>query len=123
MKFGRADSLRDRAYELLIIRGRQFESSTTNTMITTYLDSAFAVDSLGLSELKNTVLEVALIGGAGLFWIAALPFVALSLMLVKIWDTVKAVASGAPVRPNPLILRRGLVRNGLTLRSRRTAGI
>ena len=77
-------------------------------MITTYSDSAFAVDSLGLSELKNTVLEVALIGGAGLFWIAALPFVALSLMLVKIWDTLKAVASGAPVRPNPLILRRGI---------------
>ena len=111
------------AYELLITRGRQFEASTINTMITTYSDSAFAVDSLGLSELKNTVLEVALIGGAGVFWIAALPFVALSLMLVKIWDTVKAVASGAPVRPNPLILRRGLVRNGLTLRSRRTAGI
>jgi uncharacterized membrane protein YqjE len=92
-------------------------------MITTYSDSAFATNSLDLNELKSTSLEFALMAGAGLFWIAALPFVALSLMAVKIWDTLKALMSGAPLRPNPLILRRGLIRSGLTVRSRRTARI
>ncbi|MDQ3546801.1 MAG: hypothetical protein M3429_09870, partial [Verrucomicrobiota bacterium] len=62
--------------------------------------------------------------GAAIFWIAALPFVAFSLMAVKIWDTLMALVSGSTVRPNPLILRTGLAKSGLTLRnSARTARI
>ena len=91
-------------------------------MTTTFSDSALAPHSFGLSELKAALLEPALIAAAAIFWVAALPFVALSLMFVKIWDTLKAIGSGATVRPNPLILRRGLAKSGPTVRSpRRTA--
>lgn len=93
-------------------------------MITTYSDSTLTTQSFGLSELKTALLEPALIVGAAIFWVAALPFVALSLMGIKIWDTLKALASGATVRPNPLILRTGLAKSGLTVRSSaRTARI
>ena len=93
-------------------------------MITTYSDSALTTQSFGLSELKTTLLEPALVVGAALFWVAALPFVALSLMGVKIWDTLKALGSGSSVRPNPLILRTGLAKSSITVRnSARTARI
>ncbi|MEO5717790.1 MAG: hypothetical protein ABIR29_04370 [Chthoniobacterales bacterium] len=93
-------------------------------MITTYSDSALTPQAAGLSELKTVLLEPALLVGAAIFWVAALPFVALSLMGVKIWDTLKALGSGATVRPNPLILRTGLAKSPLTVRnSARTARI
>ncbi len=93
-------------------------------MITTYSDSALHTQSFGLTELKTALVEPALIVGAAIFWIAALPFVALSLMAVKIWDTLKALGSGSSVRPNPLILRTGLSKSSLTVRnSARTARI
>ncbi len=93
-------------------------------MITTYSDSALPTQSLAFTQLKTALLEPALMVGAVIFWVAALPFVALSLMGVKIWDTLKALGSGSSVRPNPLILRTGLAKSGLTLRSSaRTARI
>lgn len=93
-------------------------------MTSTFSDSALEPHSFGLSELKTVLLEPALIAAAAIFWVAALPFVALSLMFVKIWDTLRAIGSGVSVRPNPLILRRGLAKSGLTVRnSRHTAQI
>lgn len=86
-------------------------------MITTYSDSAFTTQSFDSSELKTVLLEPALMVGAAIFWVAVLPFVALSLMGIKIWDTLKALGSGSSVRPNPLILRTGLAKSGLTARS------
>ncbi|MGI8891764.1 MAG: hypothetical protein ACR2G0_13415 [Chthoniobacterales bacterium] len=86
-------------------------------MITTYHDSVLSSDSsFGLAEWKTALVQPFLMVGAACFWIAALPFVAFSLMCVKIWDTLAAVVSGAGVRPNPLILRRGLARTTLTVR-------
>ncbi len=93
-------------------------------MITTYSDSALHTQSFGLAELKTALVEPALIVGAAIFWVAALPFIALSLMAVKIWDTLKALGSGSSVRPNPLILRTWLAKSSLTVRnSARTARI
>ena len=83
-------------------------------MTTTFSDSAH---SFGFTELKAALVEPVLVVGSALFWVAALPFVALSLMCVKIWDTLMALKSGAGVRPNPLILRRGLAKSGLTVRT------
>jgi len=86
-------------------------------MITTFSDSALTPHSFGFAEVKTALVEPVLVVGAALFWLAALPFVALSLMCVKIWDTLLALASGSGVRPNPLILRRGLDKSGLTVRN------
>ena len=93
-------------------------------MITTFSDSALTPHSFGFAEVKTALVEPVLVVGAALFWLAALPFVALSLMCVKIWDTLMALKSGAGVRPNPLILRPGLAKSGPTVRSSpRTAQI
>ncbi|HEY3661805.1 MAG TPA: hypothetical protein VGL24_01485 [Chthoniobacterales bacterium] len=98
--------------------------NTITAMTTTYSNSALAPQSIGLNEVKTALLEPALVVGAAIFWVAALPFVALSLMAVKIWDTLKALGSGSSVRPNPLILRSGLAKGSLTVRSSaRTARI
>jgi hypothetical protein len=86
-------------------------------MTTTFSDSALAPHSCGFAEVRTALVEPALVVGAALFWVVVIPFVALSLMCVKIWDTLLALTSGAGVRPNPLILRRGLAKSGLTLRS------
>ncbi len=93
------------------------QSTTTTAMITTYSDSALTTQAFSLKELKTSLLEPALIVGAALFWVAALPFVAFSLMAVKIWDTLKALGSGSSVRPNPLILRTGLAKSSITVRN------
>ena len=91
-------------------------------MTTTFSDSALTPQSFGLAELKNALLEPVLVVGVAFFWVAALPLVALSLMCVKIWDALMALKSGAGVRPNPLILRRGLAKGGPVVRgSARTA--
>lgn len=78
-------------------------------MTTTFSDPAFAPQpsSFGFSELGTALLEPLLVVGASLFWLVALPFVALSLMCVKIWDTVAALRMGTAARANPLILRSG----------------
>jgi hypothetical protein len=105
------------------------ELSTAKTtsliaMTTSFSDSTLNPHSFGFAEVKTALVEPALVVGAALFWAAAIPFVALSLMCVKIWDTLTALKSGAGVRPNPLILRAGLAKSGPTVRnSPRTAQI
>jgi len=83
----------------------------------TFSDSALALQSLGLFELKIALLEPALVVSAVFFWIAALPFVVLSLGCVEIWDTLTALKSVPGVRSNPLILRHGLAKSGAATRS------
>jgi hypothetical protein len=63
--------------------------------------------SPGNSLLGSLLVEPALTAGAAGFWLFALPFVALALMSVKVWESMVALSSGRPVRPNPLILRYG----------------
>ena len=89
----------------------------------TFSDSALTLPSLGFFELKFALLEPALVVSAVFFWIAALPFVALSLRCVEIWDTLTALKSAPGVRSNPLILRHGFARRGTATRSStQTAG-
>ena len=85
-------------------------------MTTTFSNSALETES-GLSTLKSAVIEPVLMAGAATFWVAALPVVAVSLMGVKIWDTVAGLVSGSADRSNPLILRRGLAKGSLAGRS------
>lgn len=104
---------RKEACDLLIIIGNT-KTAHPIAMTTPFSDSALPPHSLGLAEVSNALVESALVVAAALFWAVAIPFVALSLMCVKIWDTLAALTSGAGVRPNPLILRRGLAKSTLT---------
>ena len=59
------------------------------------------------SLLKSVLLEPALTAAAAAFWLFTLPFVAIALMSMKVWESTVALVSGRPIRPNPLILRYG----------------
>lgn len=73
------------------------------------MTASFVNPSLGaestLIHSKAAVIEPLLIAGAALFWVLALPVVAISLVGVKIWEALVALSTGNAVRPNPLILR------------------
>ena len=64
-------------------------------MIKTFSDTALTIQYLGFLELKIALVEPVLMMSAIFFWIAALPFVALSLRCVEIWDTLTALKPGA----------------------------
>jgi hypothetical protein len=83
----------------------------------TFSDSTLTLQSLGFFELKIALVEPALVVSAVFFWIAALPFVALSLRCVEIWDTLTASKPAAGVRSNPIILGHGLAKSGPATRS------
>lgn len=63
-----------------------------------------------LAQFKAAVIEPLLVAGAALFWVLALPVVAMSLVAVKIWEVLVALSTGHAVRPNPLILRQGPIK-------------
>jgi hypothetical protein len=69
-----------------------------------------------LTHFKTAILEPLLITGAALFWVLALPVVAVSLMAVKIWEVLVALSLGNAVRHNPLILRQGPLKGKVTRR-------
>ena len=71
-------------------------------MTTIYSHSALTPRPFGLSELKAILIEPFLVVGVSVFWIVTLPFTAVSLLVVKVWDIVSGYS-----RANPLILRRG----------------
>ena len=72
-------------------------------MATTILsDSALTSE---LSGSKVFLLEPLLAVAAAAFWLVALPFAAVSLMAVRVWDAFVALVTGHALRPNPLILR------------------
>jgi len=83
----------------------------------TVSDSALTLQSVGFFEQKISLVEPALVVSAVFFWIAALPFVALSLRCVEIWDKLTALKPAADVRSNPLILGHGLAKSGPATRS------
>ena len=73
-------------------------------MTTTYSHST--LDSQPSFDWKAFLAEPFLIIATSAFWLVTLPFVALAVFSVKIWDT----ATGFSQRQaNPLILRRGNV--------------
>ena len=77
-------------------------------MTTTYSDSALAPrSSFGSSELRTLLIQPLLVVGVSTFWLVTLPFVAVSLLWVKVWDAI------ACHRTNPLILRRGPAAKGV----------
>jgi hypothetical protein len=63
--------------------------------------------SFGLSKLKAIFIEPVLVVGVSAFWLLMLPFVGLSLLCVRIGDTIAASLA------NPLILRRGDAAKGV----------
>ena len=80
------------------------------SMITTFSEAAFAGQSSGFSSRAVSLLEPAMTVGTALFWCIALPFVAFSLMCVKVWDTIVGFFPGAAAGSNKLILRTGPVK-------------
>ena len=76
-----------------------------------------------LPQFKAAFLEPVLIAGAALFWVLALPVVAVSLMAVKIWEVLVALFMGQAVRPNPLILRHGPMRSITARQIQKTAQV
>ena len=78
-------------------------------MITTFSEPAFAAQSSGFSSRAVSLLEPAMTVGTALFWCIALPFVAFSLICVKVWDTIVGRFPDAGVGSNQLILRTGPV--------------
>ena len=75
-------------------------------MTTTYYQPPADSRPFGLTDLKSALLEPVLVVGVSAFWIVTLPFAAVSLLGVKIWDTASAFSRKTTTR-NPLILRRG----------------
>ena len=84
-------------------------------MTTTILsDSALTSE---LSGSKVLLLEPVLAVAAAAFWLVALPFAAVSLMAVRVWDALVALVTGHALRPNPLILRQTPAKNARVARA------
>lgn len=81
-------------------------------MTSTYSQSVLNPRSFGSADLKAALLEPLLVVGVSAFWLVTLPFAAVALFAVKIWDTAWAFAHGS-VQANPLILRRGQAAHGI----------
>ena len=76
-------------------------------MTTTYSHSA--LDSEHSFDIKALLAEPFLIAGSLAFWLVTLPFAAVAVIALKIWDTL---TGSSQRRANPLILRRGTVASG-----------
>lgn len=77
-------------------------------MTTTYFPSELDPQTGSVfSEMKAVLLEPVMIAGVAAFWLVTLPFVAMSLTCVRVWDTLVAMKSSQGAQSNPLILRRG----------------
>ncbi|HEY2711427.1 MAG TPA: hypothetical protein VGI60_02850 [Chthoniobacterales bacterium] len=91
-------------------------------MKTLLSDSDFTSDSsFRRAGRKSRFAEALLTTGAILFWLGALPFIAVVLALVKVSDTCIALVTGHAIRSNPLILRRGPARSSHSQVSPQTA--
>ncbi len=90
-------------------------------MTSTYSHSALPTPSTGSTQLKSILLEPLLIVGACAFWLVTLPFAAVSMLCLNLWDTAVSF-SRRHAHSNPLILRRrGLLKNDLVLSHRGSA--
>lgn len=82
-------------------------------MTTTYFEAGLETHPLsGFAQVKTILVEPLLIVAVCAFWIAALPFVPVWLVCVKVWDVLVAMKSGNAARPNPLFLRRSRASEG-----------
>ena len=82
-------------------------------MNTAYFDSNLESASPSVFlQLQTVLIEPLLVVAVGTFWLVALPFVAISLACVKIWDALVALKSSNTARPNPLFLRRSHASEG-----------
>ena len=78
----------------------------------------------GFPQVKSMLLEPLLTVAFAAFWLVALPFVAVSLVCVKVGDSLTAMEAGSPARSNPLFLRSSSAPEGaLILLSRSPAHI
>jgi hypothetical protein len=78
-------------------------------MATASFDSGFGPQpASGFSQVRTVLIEPLLMVAVAAFWLVALPFVAVSLVCVKIWDALVTMKSGIAAPRNPLFLRRGV---------------
>jgi hypothetical protein len=61
---------------------------------------------------KTFLVEPLLIVSVAAFWLLALPFVAVSLVCVKVGDALVSMEGSRAARPNPLFLRRACAPEG-----------
>ena len=85
---------------------------------TIFSDSALTSE---LSGAKTLLLEPVLTAAAAVFWLIALPFAAVSIMAVRIWDVLAALVTGRAIRPNPLILRQTSAKSARAARASKYA--
>ncbi|MBA3962922.1 MAG: hypothetical protein H0X40_13640 [Chthoniobacterales bacterium] len=83
-------------------------------MTTTYYHQTENSRPFRSTDLKSALLEPLLVVSVSAFWIVTLPFAAVSLLGVKLWDTASAFSRKTATR-NPLILRRGQATNDSAL--------
>jgi hypothetical protein len=104
---------------VLLKIGAAIESEPTQTPKTAMSTTIFSDSALTseLSESKMLLLEPVLAIAAAAFWLVALPFAAVSLMAVKVWDALVALVKGHGLRPNPLILRQTPAKNARAARA------
>lgn len=82
-------------------------------MTTVYSNSSVADRSFGLADLKSLLLEPFLVLGVSAFWLLTLPFAAVAMLAVKIWDKCAPSLNRAN-SAHPLILRRGAASDKMT---------
>jgi len=82
---------------------------------TSFVNPSLAAEPT-LTQFKVAVFEPLLVAGAALFWVLALPVVAMTLLAVRIWEVLVALSTGHAVRPNPLILRQGPIKGTVARR-------
>ncbi len=85
---------------------------------TIFSDSALSPE---LSGAKALLIEPVLTAAAAVFWLIALPFAAVSIMAVRVWDGSVALVTGHALRPNPLILRQRPAKNARVARASKHA--
>lgn len=90
-------------------------------MSTTGLDSVLeSQPASGFARVKTILLEPLLIAAVAAFWMVALPFVAMSLVCMKVGDALTAMEAGSPARSNPLFLRGSRAPEGTLIVSSRS---
>lgn len=91
------------------------------SMSTTGLDSVLeSQPASGFARVKTILLEPLLIAAVAAFWMVALPFVAMSLVCMKVGDALTAMEAGSPARSNPLFLRGSRAPEGTLIVSSRS---
>ena len=76
-------------------------------MTATYFDTNSEYQPAAeFSYVKAILLEPALIAVVAVFWALVLPFVAVSVACVRVWDSLVAIKTRVAIPSNPLFLSR-----------------